>query len=117
MRKKPPLPLLALAFGLGLLIAWVDSRPTWDDTGITVGLVFLASALFGALRPSSAWLWALAIGVWVPLWDILARHNYGSLLALIVALLGAYGGAFARRAMGLFLRGEGEGRSGSGPSV
>ena len=30
MRKKPPLSLLALAVGLGLLIAWVDSRPTWD---------------------------------------------------------------------------------------
>jgi hypothetical protein len=103
VRKRPPLILLVLAVGLGLLIAWVDARPTWDDAGITAAMLVLAAALFGALRPSSAWLWALATGIWIPFWGILANHNYGSLLALIIAFLGAYGGAFARRAARLLL--------------
>ena len=96
MRKKPPLSLLALAVGLGLLIAWVDSRPTWDDAGITAGAIFLTAALCSALRPSLAWLWALAVGIWVPLWGIIGHHNYGSLLALFAASLGAGAGALGR---------------------
>jgi hypothetical protein len=28
----------------GALVGYVDSRPTWDDTGITAGAVFLVSA-------------------------------------------------------------------------
>jgi hypothetical protein len=110
VRKRPPLTLLVLAVGLGLLIAWVDARPTWDDAGITAGMIVLTAALFGALRPSSAWLWALALGAWIPLWGILAGHNYGSVLALVVALLGAYGGAFARRAAGLLSKSDDGGR-------
>jgi hypothetical protein len=33
-----------LAIAAGLLIADIDSRPAWDDTGITAGMIF-----FGAL--------------------------------------------------------------------
>jgi hypothetical protein len=29
--------LLGIALLLGFLITWVDSRPTWDDAGITAG--------------------------------------------------------------------------------
>src|SRR5689334_18066823 len=31
--------LLAIAVIAGLFYAYVDSRPTWDDTGITVGII------------------------------------------------------------------------------
>src|SRR5574339_470079 len=41
--------LLALAVLTGLFIAFVDSRPTWDDTGITVGAMLLSSGLFTLL--------------------------------------------------------------------
>ena len=97
MRKTPSIGLLLAAIVLGLLIAWVDSRPTWDDAGITAGALFLTAAFFGALRPFHAAVWALAVGVWVPLFGIVLRHNFGSLLALAVALFGAYAGAIARR--------------------
>ena len=100
MSKKLPLVLLVLALGLGGLIGWVDSRPNWDDTGITVGLVFLAAAFFGALRPSFAWLLGLAVGLGVPLWGILGRGNYGGLIALVVALIGAGVGAVLRKVLG-----------------
>ena len=48
MRKAPPIGLSLAAIALGLLIAWVDSAPTWDDTGITAGMIFLTAAVFGA---------------------------------------------------------------------
>jgi len=86
-----------LAVAAGFFIAWVDSRPSWDDAGITAGMIFLTAALFGALRPSRAPVWALAIGAWVPLFGIALHHNFGSLLGLAVAFLGAYAGALTRR--------------------
>lgn len=96
-RKGLFAPLLLLAIALGLLIAWVDSRPSWDDSGVTAGMVFLTAAFFGALGPARAPLWALAVGIWIPLFGIILHQNVGSLLALAVAFLGAYAGALTRR--------------------
>ncbi len=42
MRRTMFWVLLAAAVAVGLLIAWVDSRPNWDDTGILVGAILLA---------------------------------------------------------------------------
>ena len=36
-----PKVLLPIAIGLGLLIAYVDSRPNWDDTGLTALALFV----------------------------------------------------------------------------
>jgi hypothetical protein len=91
--------MTTLAAATGLFIAWVDSRPGWDDAGITAGMLFLTAALFGALRPSRAPVWAMAVGLWVPLLGIVLHRNFGSLLALAAAFLGAYAGALARRLM------------------
>jgi hypothetical protein len=89
--------MMLLAAAAGLVIAWVDSRPGWDDAGITAGMIFLAAALFGALRSSRAPVWALAVGIWVPLFGIVLHRNFGSLLALAVAFIGAYAGVLTRR--------------------
>jgi hypothetical protein len=91
---------LAGALTCGALLAWMDSSPGWDDTGITVGLVLIGSAVFGALKPRWAWAAALAVGAWIPLVEIPQSHNYGALAALAFALAGAYGGALARRLLG-----------------
>jgi len=88
--------LLVLAALSGLLITYVDSRPTWDDTGITAGVILLVCgliALFGYRRP---WLLALAVGAWIPLYGIFVTHNFGSALALIIAFVGAYAGWIIR---------------------
>lgn len=96
--KRDRFPIvLALAVVLGLLIAWADNRPGWDDTGLTAGAVFVAAAVCGLARPRRAWLWALAVGAWIPLIGIVAHGNVGSLLALGVAFAGAYAGALIRR--------------------
>ena len=91
--------MMLLAVAAGLLIAWVDSQPTWDDAGITAGMIFLTAAVFGAIRPSRAAVWALAVGAWVPFFGIVLHRNFGSLLALAVAFFGAYAGALARKAL------------------
>jgi hypothetical protein len=88
---------LAGALAYGAFLAWMDSSPGWDDTGITVGLVLLGAAAFGAMRPSWAWASALAIGGWIPLVEIPGTGNAGALAALAFAFAGAYAGALARR--------------------
>jgi hypothetical protein len=89
--------LLLGALALGLLLALVDSSPGWDDTGVSAAAVFAAAAAFGAARPSRAWLWALAVGLWIPVLGIAVRGNAEALIALVPALLGAFAGAAARR--------------------
>jgi hypothetical protein len=89
--------LLLGALAVGLALALVDSSPGWDDTGVSAAAVLLAAAAFGAARPARPWLWALAVGLWIPALNIALGHNPGALIALVPAVLGAYAGAAARR--------------------
>jgi hypothetical protein len=91
--------LLVVALTLGGLIGYVDSRPNWDDTGVTVAAILVCCGLLGAAGPSRPWLWALAVGFWIPLLGITRSGNYGSLLALPFAFAGAYAGMALRRAL------------------
>jgi hypothetical protein len=91
--------LLFSAVALGNLIGWIDSRPTWDDAGITVAMVLGAASVLGFAGPDRAWLWALAVSIWVPLWNIVVHASYASVVALVIAVTGAYMGAFIRRAL------------------
>jgi hypothetical protein len=84
--------LLATAVLAGLFSAYVDSRPTWDDTGILAFGILIVSGLITLLGYRHPWVIALAVGIWIPLHDILSTHNYGSILALVFAFVGAYGG-------------------------
>ena len=85
---------LALLIGAG--IGYVDSRPTWDDTGITAMTVFAAAAALSFVRPRLAPLIALAVGGWIPVIEILRGGGYGPLIALAIAVIGALCGAGAR---------------------
>ena len=91
--------LFAMAIALGLSLAYIDSRPSWDDTGITAGLLVLVTATFGALAPQRPWVWAICVGGWIPVFAILTRSNYGSVMALAFAFAGAYGGMWLRRVL------------------
>lgn len=91
--------LLGLAVLGGLFIAYVDSRPTWDDTGVVAISILLVSGLIELLGYRRPWLVALAVGLWIPLRGILVTQNYGSLLALVFAFAGAYGGWLVRLAV------------------
>ena len=84
--------LIAIAIIAGLFFAYVDSRPTWDDTGILAGAILFACGLIALIGYQRPWLLALAVGGWIPLRGILITHNYASFLALVIAFVGAYTG-------------------------
>jgi hypothetical protein len=88
--------LLAVAVLAGLFSAYVDSRPTWDDTGILAGGLLIISGLLTLLGHRKPWLIALAVGIWIPLHDIYLSHDLRMLLVLLFPLVGAYGGWLVR---------------------
>lgn len=44
MRKKV---ILVVALILGLLLAFIDSRPNWDDTGIIAFAILISGGVIG----------------------------------------------------------------------
>jgi fructose-specific phosphotransferase system IIC component len=71
----------------------------WDDTGITAGAILILTGYFGMTIPHRPWLWALAVGIWIPVQGILQDRNFGLITVLIVAFIGAYAGALVRKAL------------------
>jgi hypothetical protein len=87
--------LLAIISGIG--IAYIDTRPHWDDTGISILMILIASFVCGCISSQKIWLIALAVGVWIPVFNIVLNHNYESLVVLAPAFIGAYAGYFSRK--------------------
>jgi hypothetical protein len=88
----------AAALGVGIVIALVDSSPGWDSTGITAGLLFIAAAVFAGVARDRPWLWALLVGLPLPILEVVRTGNAGSVIALGFAALGAAVGRAVRRA-------------------
>jgi HAAS len=84
--------LLAIAVICGLFITYVDTRPTWDDTGITAGAILIICGLIALLEHRRPWLVALGVGLWIPLYGLLFAHSFGAIMALAFAFAGAYAG-------------------------
>lgn len=85
--------LLVISVVCGLLIAWIDNSPGWDDTGITAGMIVLTAALFGFLYPERPWIWALTVSGWIPLYAIVKTGDFKMLLVLLFGFAGAYLGS------------------------
>ena len=85
--------LLALVAGaIGLTLGYLDSRPSWDDTGITAALLLLSSAMAAGLSGRRPWLWALLTGIWIPIFEAWGAAGLASLAALGVSTFGALSG-------------------------
>jgi hypothetical protein len=87
--------LLSAAVAFGICIAYVDSRPTWDDTGIMAFSMLSVAGILGFFGPQRPWLWALGVGAFIPLHAVMANPSPGSVAMLVVLLFplaGAYGG-------------------------
>lgn len=98
-RGRLELPLAVASLATGLVVAWIDSRPSWDDTGVTVGLLLIGStvaAFVGGRRP---WLWALLVGAPLPAVEIVTEGTLAPLIALSFAAVGAAIGWGLRRAI------------------
>jgi len=89
--------LLAAGLACGLFLAYVDSLPRWDDSGVLAGGLLLASGLVALLGFRRPWLLALAVGIWIPLRDIYLTHDLRMLFVLAFAFAGAYAGWGLRR--------------------
>jgi hypothetical protein len=84
--------LLAVGVLFGLFAAYVDSRPTWDDTGVLVFGLLAGAGLLTLLGYRRPWLMALAVGLWIPLHHIYLSYDWALLLVLLFPLVGAYAG-------------------------
>jgi hypothetical protein len=82
---------VAVLFALtaGIAIGYIDTRPTWDDAGITAGATLLSAAILAGLAPRVALL--VALGVGLPIWffNYPGTGHGGSYAVLAIALLGA----------------------------
>ena len=85
-----------LALGSGLSIAVVDSRPTWDDTGITAAALFASAALAAIVAGRRPWLIALLVGLPTPLLEMPARGP-AAFIAVAIAAIGTLCGFLAGR--------------------
>jgi hypothetical protein len=95
--------LLIGACVAGLAVAYVDSRPTWDDAGVTAGTMFLLATVLGLLGPQRPWLWGLMVGLGVPGYA-LVRNPAGSALTLFAVLMFPFAGAYLGRGIRLIAR-------------
>ena len=91
--------LMAVAVGLGLLIAGIDSRPGWDDNGITAAMLVGASALVTAIDGHRPSLWAALVGLPVPIIEVPASGSTASVVALAFTAIGAVLGFVLGRAV------------------
>ena len=97
--------LLAEACGIGT--GWADVAI--NDLLLTALLVLMACILLGMLRPRWPWRWVLVVGTFIPLTELAAyilltvkptrAQVFGSFLAFLPGIAGAYGGAIMRRVM------------------
>jgi len=88
----------------GIGAGWADVAV--DDLLFTALLVVLACMLLGVLRPRWPWRWVLMVGVFIPLTELSAylvltvkptrAQIYGSFLAFLPGVAGAYGGSVIR---------------------
>lgn len=89
--------LIAAAIGAG--VAYVDSRPNWDDTGITAGVVILAAGLLSVIRPRTWWLSGLLVGAPIPIANYALHRNLSAIVALVIAMIAAAFGALIGNAL------------------
>ena len=97
MRPGITAAALASALAIGTAIGYVDSRPTWDDTGLTAGLTFLSAAMLSVITPRVAVPIALAIGLPIVAFNVVPTGNFASVAALGIATVGAAVGYAVRR--------------------
>jgi hypothetical protein len=84
--------LAGIAVAAGLAIAYVDSRPAWDDSGVTAGALSISAFAVAFLAGRRPWLWALLVGGWVPAIEFGIGGHPASFIALVFVFVGAYAG-------------------------
>jgi hypothetical protein len=89
--------LLGAALASGVCVAWMDSLARWDDAGVTVFALLLSAGIIGFFVRRRAWLFGLAVGLWIPLKGVFLSHDLRFLAVLLIPLAGVYAGRGFRR--------------------
>jgi hypothetical protein len=106
MKTQPggdtPFYILAALCGVGT--GWADVAI--NDLLFTALLVLAACMLLGLLRPRWPWRWVVLVGIFIPVTELAAylittvkptrAQIYGSFLASLPGIAGAYGGSLMR---------------------
>ena len=102
-RARSDAPIYVLAAVAGIATGWADV--TSNDLLFTALLVLMACMLLGLLRPRWPWRWVV-VGMFIPLTELTAyliltvkptrAQVYGSFLAALPGIAGAYGGSLMR---------------------
>ena len=90
----------ALAVAFGRVAVAVDLHN--DEVQATLLVLLTAGFTLGAIWPARAWRWALVLGLSIPVGDhLLAQRpgpiNWGTVVAVVPALIGTYIGLGVRR--------------------
>src|ERR1700676_4980070 len=110
MKSEPPpparsdLPFYVLGALAGVGAGWADVAV--NDLLFTALLVLSSCMLLGMLRPRWPWRWVVVVGVCIPLTEAAAyllltvkptrAQVFGSFLAFLPGIAGAYGGSVVR---------------------
>ena len=102
--SRSDVPFYALAALAGMGTGWADVAV--NDLLFTALLVLMACMLLGLLRPRWPWRWVVVVGMFIPLTELAAyviltvkptrAQVYGSFLASLPGIAGAYGGSLMR---------------------
>jgi hypothetical protein len=98
--------LTALSIVLGFIAAYAALHGAGDV--LVYVLLFMFGGLLGYVGPEAPWRWAIMIGIWVPIAEIMFRLTQPfissspaqllqPLVALVPPFLGVYGGMIVRR--------------------
>lgn len=111
-RSDNPFYLLAALCGIGT--GWADVMV--NDLLLTALLVVFSCLLLGLFRPRWPWRWVLTVGIFIPLSELAAylllsvkpsrAQVYGSFLAFLPGVAGAYGGSVMRGVFDSLMHGE-----------
>jgi len=103
-RARSDVPVYFLAALAGMGTGYVDVAV--NDLLFTALLVLMACMLLGVLQPRRPWRWVVVVGMFIPLTELAAyliltvkptrAQVYGSFLASLPGVAGAYGGAVVR---------------------
>ncbi len=106
MKKVIPWIFALIALMGGTFAWWVDARNDEPQAAVIVILFF--TVILGAIHPRKAWLWAVLVGLCLPVGYLVARSMgylpanpvepgwYASAIALVPAFIGAYAGVLLR---------------------
>ena len=96
-QRRNDLIAAIVAICVGLAVAWMDSRPGFDATGITAGSLLMTGGFAAYVSRRRPWMWALAAGIWVPVFETRDPSMPAPLAALVFAGAGAGAGWLAGR--------------------